>query len=310
MENPIQSARPNNIVLAWFLASRPRSFVAALAPVVAGLFCARRDLNAENAPFLIVPAICCLGFALFAQIATNFINDYADFKNGVDLDEKDGPVRSLVEGWISPRAALVSGLVALATACLFGLFTIPYGGRTILLVGLASSVACVAYSYGPAPLAYIGLGDLAVVLFFGIVPVAFTYYLQLGTISTDSLLIGLAIGLACDNILVANNYRDRDHDRAHNKRTLIALCGERFGRLFYLANGLLAVALMLAVSLSHTTPSALFGVCAVVFYAALHWLAFRRLQPTATGGELTRVYEISARNLMILALVAVVILVF
>ena len=297
-----RSTTPKSAIARWFLASRPQSLVAATAPVLVALASAWRDLRDDGGTFLAVPAACCLAFAIFAQIATNFINDYADYRSGVDFDEPNGPVRALVEGWITPRCALISGLASLAVAALFGLATIPYGGWTIFVVGLVSCAACVCYSCGPKPMAYVGLGDVAVVAFFGVTPVVFTYCLQTGELSLQMALVGLAVGFVCDNILVANNYRDMEHDLAHGKRTLIALLGERFGRYFYLVNGLLAILTLVVVFSLRREVSTIFACVAIVVYAALHFVAWRRLVALRNTPELTRVYEMSARNLLAFAL--------
>ena len=300
-------ARPRSAIARWFLASRPQSFAAALAPALAGLGIAWRRLSETGGDFLIVPAVCCVGFALFAQVAANFINDYCDFRNGVDLDEPDGPTRALVEGWITPRGAFFAGFGALAVAILFGAATIPYGGAVIVAVGLASCLACVFYSFGGKPLAYVGLGDVAVVLFFGVVPTVFTNYLQTREISVNAALVGLALGLVCDNILVANNYRDRDHDRARGKMTSVALLGERFGRLLYLSNGIAAIVLL--GSAFFTGGASTYGaIVTLVLYGALHFAAWRKLSRLRRGAALTRVYESSARNLLALAVMTTLVL--
>lgn len=293
---------PKTAIARLFLASRPQSLVAAVAPVLVALASAWRDLKESGGEFLIIPAICCLAFAIFAQIATNFINDYADYRSGVDLDEPNGPIRALVEGWITPRCALISGLASLGVASLFGLVTVFYGGWLILVVGLVSCAACVGYSYGPKPLSCIGLGDVAVVVFFGVTPVVFTYYLQTGTISWQMALVGLAVGFVCDNILVANNYRDMEHDLEYGKRTLIAVLGERFGRYFYLFNGLAAIVALCVVFSLRPEVSILLAYVTVIIYGALHLIAWRRLVAFHNSPELTRVYEMSARNLLVFAL--------
>ena len=301
-----KTVAPKSAFLRWFLASRPQSLAAATAPVVVALASAWRDLQDVDGAFKIVPAICCLGFAIFAQLAANFINDYADYRSGVDIDEPGGPIRALVEGWISVRCALISGFGCLAVACCFGLGTIYYGGWLILVVGIVSCLASVFYSCGPKPMAYYGLGDVAVVTFFGVTPVVFTYYLQTHVISWEMALVGLAIGIVCDNVLVANNYRDRDQDRLHRKYTSIAIFGERFGRYFYLVNGLLAIALLIAVFCARRNVSIVFATITIVCYTALHLIAWRRLAALREGSELTRVYEMSARNLLALAILTAV----
>ena len=292
---------------AWILAARPKTLAAASSPVIVGLALAYRDIvegRARTDCFLMAPALCCLAFAVLAQVAANFINDYADYKKGADGGERKGPPRAVASGWISPRAMLIGTFVALGVACLFGLGTLPFAGALgwgrLVLIGAACCVFCVLYSAGPLPLAYIGLGDVLVIAFFGIVAVCFTYGVQTERITLDAVLMGTAIGFAADNILVANNYRDRDEDRAAKKYTLIAVLGERFGRYFYLANGAIVVALLSVVFERRDEWN---GVVlgALVVYCALHLFAWRTLSRIREGQGLVRVLAMSSQNLLILS---------
>jgi len=299
-----ESATPPNLLTAWFLAARPKTLTAATVPVVVGLALARRDLTigavaSETGAFLWIPALCCLGFALLAQIAANFVNDYADYKKGADGKERKGPARAVASGWITPRAMLIGVFVALGFACCCGLATLPYGGWKLIVVGLVSCVFCLLYSAGPLPLAYVGLGDVLVVAFFGFVAVAFTYFIQTQEITPDATLVGLAIGFATDNILVANNYRDRDEDRRNRKFTLIALFGEPFGRWFYLANGFVA-AVLLAVVFSRNADWNALSLATLFVYLFAHWQAWRTLCRIRSGAALVRVLALSSKNLLIL----------
>ena len=292
--------RPSTLA-AWALAARPKTLAAATAPVVVALALAYNDAR----ELIIVPSIACFLFAILAQIAANFINDYADFKKGADGAERKGPARATASGWITPRAMLTGVVVTLALACLVGLTTLPYGGLKLIWVGAACCLFCLLYSVGPRPLSYVGLGDALVVAFFGVVAVAFTYYLQTGKITLDALLIGLALGFATDNILVANNYRDRDEDRANGKLTLVALFGERFGRYFYLANGLIATAL-LSCALWRRAELGAVAIGALVVYCALHLRAWRILARIRQGKALVRTLALSSQNLIIRAVLLAV----
>lgn len=297
------SKRPSALG-AWFLAARPKTLPAAATPVVVALAAAWADLRFDDPAsdprvFQWIPAICCLCFALLAQVAANFVNDYADFRRGADGKDRKGPARAVASGWIKPRAMLVATLIALGAACCFGLATLPYGGWSLIVVGVLSCIFCLLYSAGPLPLAYIGLGDVLVVSFFGFVAVGFTYFLQVGRITFDAALLGIAIGFAVDNILVANNYRDRDEDRANRKFTLIAIFGERFGRYFYLANGLIVAGLLAFFfyrrGMYSTTPLA-----TLVVYLAFHIQAWRELVRIRSGVGLIKLLALSSRNLTIL----------
>ncbi len=301
-ENSAQTApaRPS-AVGAWVLAARPKTLSAAFVPVLVGVSLGAADLAARGAvdSFSVLAAFCCCGFALLSQIAANFANDYSDYKKGADGEERKGPARAVASGWISPRAMAVGTFVALAAACVCGLALIPIGGWNLVAVGVLSCVFCLLYSAGPLPLAYIGLGDVLVVAFFGFVAVGFTYFLQVGEITRDAALVGLAIGFATDNILVANNYRDRDEDRKNRKFTLIAIFGERFGRYFYLANGLIVVGL-LAASFSRRGDWGASTVALLLFYLFLHVRAWRTLCRIGSGRGLIRVLELSSKNLLVL----------
>ena len=301
IEQGSETKKPSTFV-AWALAARPKTLAAAAAPVIVALALARRDCNGV---LELVPAVACFLFAILAQIAANFINDYADFKKGADGKERKGPARATASGWISPRAMLTGVVVTLALACLVGLTTLPYGGLKLVWVGAACCLFCLLYSVGPRPLSYVGLGDVLVVGFFGFVAVAFTYFLQTKAMTWDATLVGLALGFATDNILVANNYRDRDEDRANGKNTLIAIFGERFGRYFYLANGLIATALLAYVFARRNDFNAV-AIGALVVYFCLHLRAWRVLASIRQGKALIRALVLSSKNLIILAVLLAV----
>lgn len=230
--------RPNPVT-TWFFAVRPDSFVAASMPVVTSLALAWRDCNyGRSGKFLLVPAICCLFFAVLGQAAANLFNDYSDYRTGANSDLREAKEK---DGWINRRTLLTGALAALFASVLFGLATIPYGGATIVYAGLIFSAIGVLYSVGPFPFSERGLGDLAVFATFGVGSVVFTYFLQTKSFSWDALALGVVFGLAINNILVANNYADYEQDRAVQKYTTVVLFGERFGRQLYLVSGIIAV---------------------------------------------------------------------
>jgi 1,4-dihydroxy-2-naphthoate octaprenyltransferase len=299
-QSPISEPKRPSKLGAWFLAARPKTLAAASMPVVVALSLAWSDMTDLSDEFRWTPAVCCFCFALLAQVAANFINDYADFKRGTDGKERKGPARAVASGWISPRAMLTATFLTLALACCFGLATLPYGGWRLIVVGAVSCVFCLLYSAGPLPLAYIGLGDALVVAFFGFVAVGFTYYLQRDEITLDAALVGIAVGFAVDSILIANNYRDRDEDRVNRKFTLIALFGERFGRYFYLASGLIVVALLSVVFLRRDALFNTTTLGALVVYLCFHFQAWRTLVRIRTGRALVKVLELSSRNVVVL----------
>ncbi|MCR5183562.1 MAG: 1,4-dihydroxy-2-naphthoate octaprenyltransferase [Opitutales bacterium] len=216
---------------ALLFAARPKTLPAALAPILLGSACA-----GACGGFDAVPAILAALFALFAQIACNLANDLGDFKKGADTAARLGPERATSLGWLSPRQMFVATLTAVMVACACGMGLVAYGGPWMLLVGALSVLACLAYTLGPWPLAYHGLGDVFVVIFFGFVAVMFTAYTQVLVFPPFAWVLALACGLGADNILLINNLRDEETDRVAKKRTTIVIFGRRFGLGLYLFN--------------------------------------------------------------------------
>ena len=277
---------------AWLEAARPRTLPASLSPVLLGCALAYRD-----GVFQWIPALLCVGVALLAQIASNFANDYFDFKKGADGADRLGPERAVAQGWITPKAMLIGTFVTLGFSCLMGCGLLFYGGWWLIGVGLAIALCVLAYSAGPFPLAYNGLGDVCVVLFYGVVPVCFTYYVQALSFSLLAFLLSLAVGFLSANILIVNNYRDYAQDRAAGKRTSIVLFGRRFGRVAYLVNGL--IALLLVFPLLLAAPlwlTALFGLFFVLFVAT--WQEMRKRE----GRSLNATLGHTARNVGLFSL--------
>jgi 1,4-dihydroxy-2-naphthoate octaprenyltransferase len=281
-----------NSLKAWLLATRPKTLAAGSVPVLVA-----SGLAVHDGRFQLLPAILCLLFALLAQIASNFSNDYYDFKKKTDNENRLGPPRAVASGWISPKGMLTGTLVVIALACLFGLGLVYYGGWEMIVVGLACVLALLAYTAGPWPLAYNGLGDLFVLTFFGLVAVVFSYYVQTGTFEPQVFLAGVMVGLPAVNILVLNNYRDRVNDAACNKRTTIVLFGEAFGRWFYLSNGLLAVVLGLFF-LRESIGAALLPL----LYLLPHVATWRKMGRIREGKALNALLWETARNLLVFGL--------
>ncbi len=207
----------------WILASRPRTLGAAVAPVVVATALAYHAGGFEP-----LAAGLCLLFAILIQIGTNYANDYFDAVKGADTPERAGPTRAVAAGLITPRAMKRGAYGVLALAFMAGMGLVPYGGWWLVAVGVASVVSAVAYTAGPLPLAYVGLGDVFVFVFFGLVAVGFTYFVQTGSFADTAWLAGACCGALATNILVVNNVRDRISDEKAGKRTLAV----RFGRMF------------------------------------------------------------------------------
>lgn len=228
-----------NKINSWIEAVRLRTIPVSISGVLIPIGYAVLDNR-----FYWLPAVLCLLFAVLAQIASNFANEYYDFKRGFDKVGREGPRRSVTEGDISPEAMKTATFVTLGLACLVGLSLTYWGGLWLIAVGILIALGVLAYSTGPYPLSHHCLGEVAVVVFFGIIPVNFTYYIETGCWRSDVVMASVAIGLMIANVIIVNNYRDRDDDKVVGKRTLAVAMGLRFSRLLYLANGLAAIALV------------------------------------------------------------------
>ncbi len=222
----------------WLEATRPKTLPAAVCPVLVG-----SALAYDAGAFDWRPATLCLAFAMLVQIGTNFANDYLDGIRGSDTEKRLGPQRAVAGGLVPAGRMKFAAISVLLVAFVLGLALIPFGGWWLLLVGTASVLCAWLYTGGPYPLAYNGLGDLFVVLFFGFIAVGCTYFVQAGPPDGTVLAAGLACGLLINNILVVNNYRDADEDRASRKKTLAVRFGRNFAKWQYRAS-LVAVALL------------------------------------------------------------------
>lgn len=220
----------------WLEASRPKTLPAAVIPVLVGTAFAAAHGRADYGN-----AWVCLLFALLVQVGTNFANDYFDFVQGADTPARVGPRRAVAAGLIAPRAMLAATGLVLAAAFLVGLLLVRDGGWVLLPVGVVSIVCAIAYTGGPFPLGYNGLGDVFVFVFFGLVAVGATFYVQAGYVSPDVTSAAAAIGLLAANILVANNYRDADTDARAGKKTLVVRFGRKFAVWQYGLSNLVAL---------------------------------------------------------------------
>ena len=212
----------------WWQAARPKTLGAAVGPVLVGTALAAQDGLAHP------PAACAaLAGALLIQIGTNFCNDYGDFIRGADTTGRKGPVRATQAGLVSPRAMIAATLLAFFAAALCGLYLVTRGGWPIALTGAICILCGILYTAGPWPLAYVGLGDLFVLIFFGPVAVGGTYFVQARHLTALAMLAGLAPGLLAVAILTVNNLRDIEQDRLTGKRTLAVRHGAPFAHWEY-----------------------------------------------------------------------------
>ncbi|HEY8514526.1 MAG TPA: 1,4-dihydroxy-2-naphthoate polyprenyltransferase [Candidatus Binatia bacterium] len=221
--------RPSSIA-CWVAAARPRTLPAAVAPVLVGSACA-----AHAGGFDAIAATLALAVALLLQIGTNFVNDWGDHRRGADGPERLGPTRAVAAGWITPRAMACGGAIAFALAAALGFVLVLRAGPAALLLGALSIAAGVAYTAGPFPLAYRGLGEPFVLAFFGPVAVCGTELVQRGSVSALALAASLPVGMLASAILVVNNVRDVATDARAGKRTLAVRIGAGAARRLYAA---------------------------------------------------------------------------
>jgi len=214
----------------WMLAARVRTLPAAAAPVVVGTGAA-----IGTGHFAPLPAFAALVGALLLQIGANFANDLFDFLRGADNAERVGPLRVTQAGLLTPRQVRAGMCVVFGAAALIGVYLIAVGGWPVVLIGLAAILAAIAYTGGPFPLGYHGLGELFVFLFFGLAAVGGTYEVQAGTVHPVTWWAAVPLGLLAVAIIVVNNLRDIATDRAAGKRTLAVRLGERGTRAEYIA---------------------------------------------------------------------------
>lgn len=270
-------SRPSGFRL-WFEAARPRTLPAAVAPVLVG-----SALAGHEGVFQLTPALLCLGFALLVQVGTNFANDYYDFVQGADTATRVGPRRAVAAGLVAPGTMKRAMILVFAAAFALGLGLVAWGGPWLLVVGISSILCGVAYTGGPFPLAYHGLGDVFVFLFFGLVAVGGTYFAQAGRLTLDAVLAGVPVGVLAANILVVNNYRDVETDTAAGKRTLVVRFGRGAARAQFVGSWL--VALLVPLGLWWARGFAVWSMLPLLL-APLAWHHYHRLRRSQTPGEL------------------------
>ena len=254
------------MIRAWLLASRPKTLAAAVAPVIIGTALVLR----EGLPVDWRLAACALLGAIFIQIGTNFVNDALDFRKGADTSERLGPLRVTQAGLLSAETVLRGAYVCFAIAALFGIPLILGGGWPLLVIGVSSILAAYAYTGGPYPLAYHGLGELFVLVFFGLVAVGGTYYVLALKYSAAAALAGIAAGSLAVVLLAINNLRDMENDRRAGKRTVAVRIGERGARLEIVAALIIPYAAVLAIRDASLFLVALSLPLAIVLIARVH----------------------------------------
>jgi len=284
-------------VKAWLLAARPKTLAGAAVPVMIGASLAYVDVvQYEHGAFRWLAAVLCFLFAFIMQVDANFINDFFDFTNGADDSEtRLGPRRACAQGWV--KLDSMKRAIALTTclACLVGLPLVWYGGLEMILIGLLCLVFCFLYT---THLSYMGLGDVLVLVFFGVVPVCISYYIQLHTCTWQVFLASLACGLVIDGLLIVNNFRDRDNDRAVGKNTLVVRIGDKASLALYLGVGVTACLTGLVFWLNgHVLAFVL-----PLLYLVLHVFTYLKIKRIHQGKALNLCLGETARNIFVYGL--------
>lgn len=286
-----------NSVKAWLLAARPKTLSGAAVPVMIGVSLAYIDAQAyEEGVFSWFAAVLCFLFAFVMQIDANFINDFFDFANGTDdVETRLGPRRACAHGWVKLDSMKKAIAFTTCLACVIGLPLVWYGGLEMILIGALCVVFCFLYT---THLSYMGLGDLLVLIFFGVVPVCISYYVQLHTVTGQVFLASLACGLVIDALLIINNFRDRDTDREAGKKTIIVRMGAEAGLQLYLGVGIGALILG-GTFWMNGHPLAFF---LPFIYFVLHVFTYLKIKRIDKGKALNLCLGETARNIFIYGL--------
>lgn len=281
---------------AWIEAMRLRTLPVSASGVVTG-----GALAAATGDYCLAPWFICLVFALMLQIASNFANEYYDYVGGIDEAGRVGPRRGVTEGDIEPRAMKRATYLLVALACAVGLSLVWWGGWWLLAAGAFIALGALSYSAGPYPLSRHALGEVAVVVFFGIVPVTLTFYVMTGRLDVAVAVVGTGVGLLSSLILMVNNYRDVEDDRRAHKTTIATLLGLRAVWVMYIVAAVGGLALMWEIW--RRCPWAV--SVPVVLYVCL-WVLLSRWK----GRQLNKLLGMTAMTLLFTSLLASFILLF
>ena len=272
----------------WVLAALPKTLPVSMAPVILGYAIAY-----SHHCFNIFPAFLCMIFAVLAQITSNLINDYYDFKKGADREDRLGPLRTVSAGLITPKKMMHAIIITICVAMLSGIMLIHFGGWQLIFVGLLVGIFAYAYSGGPYPLSYKGLGDLAVIVFYGIVPVMFTYYVQGLSFPFVAWILSLGIGLTGLNLLIVNNYRDMEADIISGKKTTVVRFGRKTMRSVYIINCIIA-----AIIACFALKIFSFVIIPFVIFSFMLWKKLGKLK----GRELNKLLGMTSMNVLLYSL--------
>ena len=283
-----------NSFKAWILAARPKTLTGAMIPVMLG--CA---LAVKDGYFQEIPALLCFLFAMLMQINANFINDYFDFVKGSDREDRLGPERACSMGWITLSAMRKGIVLTTLAACVVGLCcVIFYAGIELIIVGLLCVIFAFLYTAGPYPLAYHGWGDLLVLVFFGFVPVGFTYYIMSDQWTWEVTVASIACGLVTDTLLMVNNYRDREQDAISGKKTIVVRWGEKAGSTLYLMLGWMAAFSCVFFVLSED-KLLIWAALLPQFYLWPHYTTWKEMEKIHKGKGLNLILGKTSRNMLL-----------
>ncbi len=276
---------------ALLLAARPKTLTGAAVPVMIGLSLAWTHVD----EYQWLPAILCLLFAFIMQIDANFVNDYFDFLKGNDDETRLGPKRACAMGWVDAKVMRRAIIIVTVLACVVGLPLVLYGGLKMVLIGALCVLFCFLYT---THLSYVGMGDVLVLVFFGIVPVCIPYYILTHSMNVEVVVASLACGLVIDTLLMINNYRDIENDERAGKKTLAVKLGKECSRMMYLLLGIMACLLGVVYLLN----GHLWAFILPFGYLALHVMTYHHMVRIDHGRALNDVLGETARNMFVYGL--------
>lgn len=286
-----------NSAEAWILAARPKTLAGAAVPVMIGTAMAYADTQQYDQPFFSWTAvILCFLFAFIMQIDANFINDFYDYAKGTDdTDTRLGPRRACAQGWVTLEAMKKAITATTCIACVVGLPLVFYGGLEMILIGLLCVVFCFLYT---TRLSYLGMGDVLVLVFFGLIPVSICYYIQLHTVTLQVIVASLACGLVIDALLLVNNYRDRDTDKEAGKNTIVVRLGGTTAEYLYLSVGVVAC----GAGVLFWVQGHVLAFVLPMIYLVLHVGTYLKMKRINKGKALNLILGETARNIFIYGL--------
>ena len=277
----------------WIEAIRPRTLPVSAASVIMA-----SAVATINFQFKWLPTLLCLAFAILAQIVSNLANEYYDFLRGTDKQGLVGPRRGVTEGDIEPNTLRNVTFATLALTCVVGCSLIPFGGWWLIPAGIVILLASLAYSTGPYPLSYHGLGEITVFLFYGVVPVNLSYYIMTGVFDAWALLASFCIGFMGVNVLLVNNYRDCADDEEAGKRTAVVMFGKAAAQAAYLINGYAAIGIMAMFWLYLLGNGWTWHIIPPIVYLIMHTACWQKLR-SREGAALNPLLGSTARAMLI-----------